>query len=186
MNESFIFLADGFEEIEALATVDIMRRAGMTVKTVSINAGYDVTGAHGVTVKADLLLNDISVGEEAEWLICPGGMPGAANLAANKKLTEMLCAQNRRGGKIAAICASPALVLAPIGLLKGKKATCYPGMEPTEAPETNMTGLSVVTDGNIVTGKGPAYTFDFALAIVKESKGSDTADAVAQGMLYKA
>lgn len=186
MNESFIFLADGFEEIEALATVDILRRAGMAVKTVSINDGFDVSGAHGITVKADMLLNDVAVGENTEWLICPGGMPGAANLAANKKLTEMLCTQNRRGGKIAAICASPALVLAPIGLLKDKQATCYPGMEPTNATGTKMTGQPVVTDGNIVTGKGPAFTFDFALAIVKESKGSEAAETVAHGMLYNA
>lgn len=185
MNESYIFLANGFEEVEALGTVDVMRRAGMTVRTVSINDDFEVTGAHGIPVKADLLLNDVAVGEDTEWLICPGGMPGASNLAASKKLNEMLRAQHERNGYIAAICASPALVLAPLGLLNGRKATCYPGMEPIEITEAEMTGEPVVTDGNIITGKGPAYTFAFALAIVEKSKGAETAGQVAQGMLYK-
>lgn len=185
MNESYLFLADGFEEVEAIGTVDVMRRAGMNVRTVAVKDDFMVTGAHGVPVKADLLIADVAVGEDTEWLICPGGMPGASNLASSSKLNEMLRDQNERGGKIAAICASPALVLAPLGLLKGRNATCYPGMEPIEETEAKMTGQPVEVSGNIVTGKGPACTFAFALAIVEQTKGAETAGTVAQGMLYK-
>ena len=106
MNTSFVFLANGFEEVEALTTIDIMRRAGMEVVTVSINDTLEAEGAHGVTVKADALISEVNL-NNAEWLICPGGMPGASNLAACKPLTNALIAQNSKGGKIAAICASP-------------------------------------------------------------------------------
>ncbi|MDE5837843.1 MAG: DJ-1/PfpI family protein, partial [Paramuribaculum sp.] len=129
MKHSFIFLAPGFEEIEALATVDVLRRAEMTVTTVAVTAGSKtVEGAHGVKVEADIHINDADLAN-AEWLICPGGMPGAANLAANKKVSAALTDQFKKGGKIAAICASPAIVLEPLGILAGREATCYPGME---------------------------------------------------------
>ncbi len=117
MQKSYIFLADGFEEIEALAPLDILRRAGMPVITVSISDSLTVTGAHGARVEADALFTDNDM-SAAEWLILPGGMPGASNLAACKPLTDLLVAQAARGGKIAAICASPALVLAPLGILQ--------------------------------------------------------------------
>ena len=121
MNTSFVFLANGFEEVEALTTIDIMRRAGMEVVTVSINDTLEAEGAHGVTVKADALISEVNL-NNAEWLICPGGMPGASNLAACKPLTNALIAQNSKGGKIAAICASPSVIFGPLGLLEGKHA----------------------------------------------------------------
>lgn len=185
--ESYLFLADGFEEIEALATVDILRRAEMTVRTVAVNTTdeFIVTGAHGVPVKADLLLNDISVSDATEWLILPGGMPGATNLAASDKLNEMINAQHARGGHIAAICASPAVVLSPLGVLDGKQATCYPGFEKITSTEAEMTGQPVVVSGNVITANGPANTMAFALAIVTVQKGAEAAGAVAQGMLLK-
>ncbi|MCM1292349.1 MAG: DJ-1/PfpI family protein [Bacteroides sp.] len=185
-NVSYLFLADGFEEVEALATTDVLRRAEMQVRTVAVKDDFEVTGAHGITVKADLLIADVAVGEDTEWLICPGGMPGATNLASNDKLKRMLVDQNKRGGKIAAICASPAVVLSPLGLLKGRRATCYPGFEPIVDTEAEMTGQPVVVDGNLITGNGPASTLSFALAIVTATKGAEAAGAVAQGMLYKA
>lgn len=175
----FVFLADGFEEIEALATVDMLRRAGMDVVTVSINEGVQVTGAHGVAVCADITVSMADVAD-AEWLILPGGLPGATNLAACQPVVEMLQAQDRRGGNIAAICASPAMVLAPIGLLSGRKATCYPGCE-VEGPV--FTGADVEVSGNIVTGRGPGLTMKFALAIIEKSLGRSKADEVAAGML---
>ena len=113
MNTSYLLLADGFEEIEALSVVDIMRRAEMEVLTVSITDSKTVTGAHGIPVIADVTFAEVDC-SAAEWLILPGGMPGALNLAAKSELRELLKAQNIKGGKIAAICASPAVVLAPL------------------------------------------------------------------------
>ncbi|MDO4511038.1 MAG: DJ-1/PfpI family protein [Bacteroidales bacterium] len=181
MNTSYVFFADGFEEIEALTTVDIMRRAGMQVVTVSINPTLEATGAHGVVVKADALIADVDL-TSAEWLICPGGMPGASNLAACKPLTDALLAQHAKGGKIAAICASPSVIFGPLGLLEGRNAVCYPGMED------GMTGAivgteSVAIDGNITTGNGPAAAAAFGLAIAHQSMGEEITHQVVKGML---
>ncbi len=183
MNKSYIFIAPGFEEIEAIATLDVIRRAGMPVATVAItpDGSRSVTGAHGLTIEADLLPGEEDMAQ-AEWLICPGGMPGASNLAASPEVTALLKAQAARGGKIAAICASPALVLNPLGILDGRDATCYPGMEPAET-KARMTGERVVALDNVITGNGPASTFAFAIAIVKNSCGEKVASDVAGGML---
>ncbi len=182
MKTSFVFFADGFEEIEALTCVDVLRRAGMPVTTVSINPGREVTGAHGVPVLADSLFdeNDYS---DAEWLILPGGIPGAPNLASHEALCQVLCDQDERGGHLAAICASPAVVLGSLGLLQGRDAVCYPGLE------SSVEGVKwgedpVIVDGNLVTGNGPAAATPFALAIVEQSLGYDKAAEVAAGMLY--
>ena len=176
MKRSYLFLAPGFEETEALATVDVMRRAGMEVLTVAINPenSEKVCGAHGVVVVADLLPEDADF-TDVEWLICPGGMPGAQNLADSRIVTEALRAHAAKGGKIAAICASPALVLAPLGILDGREATCYPGMQP-ESDKIVMRDAPVVALDNPITGNGPPSTLAFALAIVRRSG----ADAVAQ------
>lgn len=182
MKTSYLFLAEGFEEIEALATLDIMRRAGMPVCSVSITDNHQIRGAHGVDVRADKLIAEVSEAA-AEFLICPGGMPGATNLAACGRLCDMLKAHNAAGGNIAAICASPAVVLAPLGILNGHKATCYPGMEPVQVTEAEMTGAPVEQSGNIITGNGPANSFAFALAIVAKSCGAAKAGEVASGML---
>ncbi|MDE5608472.1 MAG: DJ-1/PfpI family protein [Muribaculaceae bacterium] len=181
MNTSYLFLAEGFEEIEALATVDILRRAGMAVETVSITSDPEVIGAHGVTVVADRVIADIDAGT-APWLILPGGLPGATNLAVCVELVEMLKSQVKAGRCVAAICASPAMVLGPIGLLKGHKATCYPGCEGA-CDHPDFTGQPVEVDGQIITGKGPGFTFRFALAIVEKTLGKEAAAQVAGGML---
>lgn len=181
MKTSYLFLADGFEEIEALATVDILRRAGMEILTVSITADHTVKGAHGVAVVADRLFSDIDL-TAAEWLIAPGGLPGSTNLHEFAPLNEALTAHNRRGGNIAAICAAPAFVLAPLGILDGHDATGYPGTT-TESEAIRWQQAPAVTSGNIVTGNGPASAFRFALAIVAATKGQETAAQVAAGML---
>ncbi len=183
MKRSYIFLAEGFEEIEALATVDVMRRAGIDVTTVSIYDTPEVAGAHGVPVLADTILEACDF-DDADWLICPGGLPGSTNLYECKALTDLLVAHNANEGRIAAICAAPALVLAPLGILKGKNATCYPGCE-AKLVEGNAMPLSQrsVTDGNVVTGNGPSSAIPFALAIVAATKGEDVAAQVAAGML---
>jgi len=182
MNQCFIFLADGFEEVEALTSVDVLRRAGMPVTTVSINPGLEVVGAHGVTVLADSLFGDNDY-SDAEWLILPGGIPGAPNLAAHEALCDALTAQDERGGKLAAICASPAVVLGPLGILAGRRAVCYPGLEAT-VEGVNWGSAPVAVDGHVVTGNGPAAAAPFALTIVAQSMGRDAAAQVAAGMLH--
>lgn len=183
MKTSYLFLADGFEEIEALAPIDIMRRAGMEVYTVSITDNNKVTGAHGVEINADKLISDID-SCDAEWLILPGGMPGATNLAACGLLTDILKSQWIKSGKIAAICASPAVVLAPIDILRGQIATCYPtfkdGLIKSGARYIDQ---RVIESGNLITSNGPSSAFLFGFAIVSATLGNDVASSVASGML---
>lgn len=183
MKTSFIFLADGFEEVEALTSVDVMRRAGMPVATVSINAGREVTGAHGVTVVADSVYGDNDY-SDAEWVVLPGGIPGAPNLASCEPLCQLLNDRDEQGGKIGAICASPAVVLGNLGLLAGRNAVCYPGMEET-VEGVNWGKTQVAVDGNIVTGNGPAAAAPFALTMVSLSMGEEKACEVASGMLLE-
>lgn len=180
---SFIFLADGFEEIEALTVVDVMRRAGMEARTVSISNSKLVRGSNGVIVEADTMFNDADF-TNAEWLVCPGGMPGAENLHKFSALGELLKLHSTHPGKVAAICAAPAVVLAPLGLLRDITATCYPGFEgQLTKGGAEYVNQRVVTDGNIITANGPSSALLFALAIVASSKGEDAARAVAEGML---
>lgn len=184
MKRSYLFLATGFEEIEALATVDVLRRAGMEVVVTAIHKDRLVTGANGITVAADEVLAGADL-SDAEWLICPGGMPGASNLAADPAVTAALKAQYEKGGRIAAICAAPGVVLAPLGILKGRKATAYPGFEDgLKQGGATPTGERVVVDGNIITANGPSSALPFAYAIVRETLGADTAKQVSDGMLF--
>lgn len=183
METSYLFLADGFEEIEALGTVDILRRANLDVKTVSINKSKHVTGAHNIQVTADALIDEIRA-DKAPWLILPGGLPGATNLADCARLTGMLKEQIDGGRKVAAICASPAVVLYPLGLLDGLRATCYPGFE-NACPNCEITGNPVEVTPLIITGKGPGFTFNFALAIIADTLGHEAANQVASGLLLK-
>ena len=182
MKHSYLFLAPGFEEIEGLTTVDVMRRAGMDVKTVAVNDTDSVTGAHGVTVTADMNIRDVD-DVDVEWLILPGGMPGAENLVKYEKLCGMLTRHNAAGGKIAAICASPAVVLAPLGILDGREATCYPGFERM-CDKAVMRDTPVMALDTVVTGNGPAASLRFALAIVASSMGESIAREVGGGMLF--
>jgi len=181
MSKSYVFLAEGFEEIEAITTVDVMRRAGMDVKTVSISERREVAGAHGVTVGADFTFRQVDFAG-AEWLVLPGGMPGATNLASFEPLRELLV---NHKGKLAAICASPGVVLAPLGLLKGKEATCYPGFEKAcAAGGARMRDVPVMVSDGLVTGNGPSSSLRFALAIVANSMGDSAAQQVGGDMLF--
>lgn len=182
MKDSFLFLAEGFEEIEALTVVDLLRRADIPVKTVSITTALQVTGAHGVTVKADLLFDNTHFAD-AEWLILPGGMPGASNLYEYAPLQGLLKAQlDSERGRIGAICASPAVVLGQMGLLKGERATCYPGFE-NMLEGAEVVDAPVVKSGRFVLGNGPANAMVWALAIISETLGSQEANKVANGLL---
>lgn len=183
MKRSYIFLATGFEEIEALATADVLRRCGMEVTIVAIHKDRLVTGANGITAAADVVMAGADLAD-ADWLICPGGMPGATNLFNDAALVDALRAHAAKGGRIAAICAAPAVVLAQAGLLKGRKATCYPGFEQMlEQGGATPTAGRVVEDGQFITANGPSSAIPFALAIAAATVGAATAKQVADGML---
>ncbi len=183
MKKSFLFLADGFEETEAIGTLDVLRRGGVEVQTVSVMGKQDVKGAHGVVVIADLLLHQM-LEEKAGFLVFPGGMPGAQNLSESKPLMDYLSAHFKNNGGIAAICAAPALVLGKLPLKKDIRMTCYPGFEKY-LPGLQVLPKGVVVDENIITGRGPGYTFAFGLEIVKHLCGEVKAREVAEGLLLK-
>jgi 4-methyl-5(b-hydroxyethyl)-thiazole monophosphate biosynthesis len=180
MKKAIVFLADGFEETEAITVIDILRRASVQVTTVSITTEATVKGAHSVPVVADTTI-DNCVFEDADAIILPGGMPGASNLEASESVREVLLQQYRKGGFVAAICAAP-MVLGSLGLLKGKKATCYPGFEDRMIGAT-ATGADFEVDGNVITGKGPGMAMTFALALVTALRGEAVAEEVASGLL---
>lgn len=181
MKRSYIFLATGFEEIEALATADVLRRAGMEVTLVSIYKDRMVTGANGITVAADVVFDGVDY-TDAGWLICPGGMPGAENLVRCEPLADLLKNHVAAGGRVAAICAAPAVVLGQLGLLKGRSATCYPGFEHL-LTGAKFTDAPVVCDDKFVLGNGPANALNWALEIVSQTLGRTPAEHVAGGML---
>ena len=180
MKKAIVFLANGFEEMEALGTVDILRRGGIEVTTVSITADLVVTGAHNVPVTADKTLDNVVL-NEADALILPGGMPGASNLNSSEPLKEALLQQYREGRIVAAICAAP-MVLGGLGLLKDRNATCYPGFEP-KLIGANVTGEAVEISDNVITGRGPGLVMNFALALVAAIKNDAVAEEVAAGLL---
>lgn len=182
MEKSYLFLADGFEEVEALTVVDLLRRAGIEIETVSTNDTLAVKGAHNIEVAADIMLDECP--EKAHIFIAPGGMPGASNLAANARVCELFSGQHARGGRVAAICAAPAVLLAPLGILDGYDATCYPGFEEAlTAGNAFHKNQRVVVDRNVITANGPSSAMPFALSIIEALSSQDKADQVAAGLL---
>ena len=182
MKSIFVFLADGFEEIEAITPIDVLRRAGLSVQTVSVMEEQIVVGAHGIPVVADKMFADIHL-EDAEMLLLPGGLPGATNLDAHQGLSDMIMAFASEGKALAAICAAP-LVFGNRGLLQGKKATCYPGFE-SYLTGAEYTAALVEIDGNFITAKGPGAAMDFAFAIVEKYCGIEKVNELKSGMMIK-
>lgn len=181
--KSYIFLAPGVEEIEAMATIDALRRADIPVVAVAVDTTLLIKGATGQTIMADSLLSDIDTAD-ADWLIVPGGVPGAPNLHASKAVSDLLQAHSAKGGRIASICAGPAIVLAPLGILKGRNATCYPGLgDRIEAGGGSYVKEPVIIDGNLITSEGPGTTLKFAGAIISETAGKQKADETMASML---
>lgn len=183
MSKACIFLADGFEEIEGLTVVDVLRRAGVEIHMVSITGETKVTGSHGIEIKCDTCIGQENF-SETELFVLPGGMPGTKNLGACKALTELLTASFEAGKKLAAICAAPS-VLGDLGILKGKKACCYPGFEE------HLTGAQVVfdqvaQDGNVTTSRGMGTAIPFALEIVRYFADDETVEQVRKGLVYRA
>lgn len=166
-----VLLANGFEEIEALTPIDMLRRAGAKVKTVGIN-GKTATGAHGICVVCDAEPDEIEL-SDVSMVILPGGMPGATNLDVSPFTDKVIEAVNKNGGRLAAICAAP-LVLGRRGILSGKSATCYPGFE-NELLGANVVMESVVTDGNITTARGMGVALKFAKELISLTVGEKIA-----------
>ena len=185
MKKVYVFLADGFEDVEALIPIDVLRRGGVDVTTVSISDFPLVQSAHGVNVEADIMFEQGDF-TDADLLFLPGGMPGASNLFEHKGVCKAIVNQHMAGKKVAAICASPAVVLAPLGILDGKKATCYPGFESVLAENNaTYTGDLVTVDGNVTTGEGPAAAFPFAYELLSQLVNKQTADQIAEAMRFK-
>jgi 4-methyl-5(b-hydroxyethyl)-thiazole monophosphate biosynthesis len=178
--KAIIVFAEGFEEVEALTPADVLRRAGVDVALVGLER-LVVEGAHGIALQMDRTLRER---EEVDAVILPGGMPGAENLSRSKTLLNILRGQLKSGKMVAAICASPGLVLGRNGLLKGRRATCYPGFEKHFGADAMFVEERVVKDGNLITSRGPGTAFDFALALTKELAGEKRAEEVGKGMLY--
>lgn len=174
----YLLLANGFEEIEALTPVDVLRRAGLEVKTVAIS-GRSAVGSHGINVECDLSADEVDF-KDATAVIFPGGMPGATNLDRSPLSDKAIDSVIKNGGIIAAICAAP-LVLGRRGLLQGKRATCYPGFE-SELVGAVVTDEGVVTDGNIVTARGMGVALDFSLELagllVSKEKAEEISSAI--------
>jgi 4-methyl-5(b-hydroxyethyl)-thiazole monophosphate biosynthesis len=185
--KALMFLADGFEEVEAVTPLDYLRRAGIEVTAASIMSGTMVKGAHGISLAAGTTAAELESGGKlsaAAWdaVFIPGGMPGASNLAACPAVGKFYREMAAAGKTIAAICASPAVVLAPLGLLNGRAFTCYPGMEG-QVTGGRYSVEAVVTDGNLITSRGPGTAKDFALALITKLAGAEEAGRLAEAAL---
>lgn len=181
MSKVCIFLADGFEEVEGLTVVDLLRRADIDITMVSIMESKKITGAHNIIIGADALFDNMDF-TNIDALVLPGGMPGTKHLGEHKGLVELIKSFNDENKLIAAICAAPS-VLGVNGILKDKKATSYPGFED-KLEGAILSTEPVVKDQNIITSRGVGTAIDFALAIIETLKGKDTADKIADEIVY--
>ena len=178
--KAVVILAEGFEGIEAVTPIDILRRAGIDVTVAGLGSNT-VKGARGIVITADKQLDGKDTGYDA--CILPGGLPGATNLASSDIVNDIIKTMASDGKTVAAICASPTVVLSPAGVLSGRAATCYPGIEDGFAPDVTRKTDPVVADGNIITSRGPATALLFSLAIVEDLCGKDTADKIRKATL---
>ncbi|MBI3252789.1 MAG: DJ-1/PfpI family protein [Candidatus Omnitrophica bacterium] len=177
-----VALADGFEEIEAVTPIDVLRRAGLDVIVAGVGK-KEISGAHGITIRADVMLEDYR--DLPDAVVLPGGMPGADNLKKSKALGALLSKMDQNKKLIGAICAAPARVLAGAGILDGKKATCYPGYENDLGAKTTFVTDRVVKDGRVITSRGPGTALEFALELVCELTDSRTAGRLAQALIAR-
>lgn len=181
MSKVYIFLADGFEDIEGLTVVDLMRRAGIEIDTVSIKESREVTTSHNITLLTDRIFSETDF-SDADMLVLPGGMPGTRYLGEYAPLTDLLTDFYNKGGKIAAICAAPS-VFANLGFLKGRKATSYPSfMDKLTGAET--TEDAVVIDGNVTTSRGMGTAIDFGLSLIAQLMGEEKSKEIADSIVF--
>ncbi len=181
MAKVYLFLAEGFEEIEGLTVVDLLRRAGIEITMVSVTGDINVTGSHQITTKADALFEEVDF-SEADMLVLPGGMPGTMNLQEHEGLDLLLRNFASEDKMLAAICAAPR-VLGTKGLLMGKNAICYPGHED-QLLGAHIINSAVVKDGNITTSKGMGTAIDFSLSLIHTLKGPEEALGIAKAIQY--
>ena len=177
----YLFMADGFEEVEGLTVVDLLRRAGVEIQTVSIMKRRNVISSHQIELMADILFEEIK--EEPEMLILPGGIPGTPNLKAHEGLGTLIRQCAEKEVYLAAICAAPT-VYGAMGLLEGKNATCYPGME-SELLGAKVSYEPVVVDGRYITSRGLGTAIDFGLTLTELLKGKEEADSIARKIVYE-
>lgn len=180
MKSAIVLLAPGFEEIEAVTPVDLLRRAGIAVTVVSVSASLEVTGGHDLVVRADKLVSDHRT--TADAVIVPGGSGGAKAIAASPEASELILRHSRADALVAAICAAPAVVLHPLGLLKGRRFTCYPGME-ARVEGASFSTDRVVADGRLITSRGAGTAVEFALAVIGALAGPGKAREVKESIL---
>lgn len=181
MSKVYVFLADGFEEIEGLTVVDLLRRAKVETEMVSVMGTKVVTGSHGIAVTADSMFSDNDYAD-ATLLVLPGGMPGTLNLGNHEGLCELLKKHYGKEKMVAAICAAPS-VFGQLGFLEGRAATCYPGFEEKLTGAT-VNEKTVVVDGHVVTAKGMGAAIDFSLKLIELLVDKETADAIGTGIIY--
>ena len=181
MSLVYVFFADGFEEVEALTTVDLLRRAGEDVRMVSIMGRKTVTGSHNISVECDMIFEEI--GKTADLLVLPGGLPGTDHLREHRELNDLLVEQYQDGRYVAAICAAPS-VFAGLGFLKDRKATSYPG-----CVDASQYGSSVeepvAVDGNVITSRGVGTAIPFARALIGLLAGREEADKISASIVYR-
>lgn len=190
MKGVYIFLANGFEEIEALATLDVLRRGGVDVKTVSVLYDKFVTGSHKTTVVADMTYGEFKAEvqldgtDQSDVMIFPGGMPGTKNLAENGEIINFMRLHYAEGGAVAAICAAPGLVVSQLPSLQGKHFTCFDGFEDAPVARGGIYEQKpAVRDGNLITGRGAGCAVEFGLAILAHLKGEEAAAAVRHSLM---
>lgn len=181
MAKVYAFIADGMEETECLAAIDVLFRGGIEVTLVSVMGRQEIVSTHGIHIRADVLFEDINC-KEADVLLLPGGMPGTRHLGEHQGLCEALKEAAADGRRVAAICAAPS-VLGRLGLLEGKRATCYPGFEK-ELIGAEYTREGVVTDGDVTTSRGLGYALDFGLELLKCLTDEKTAEEVKAAIQY--
>lgn len=183
MKKIVIILANGFEEVEAVTPIDVLWRGGVEVIIAGVG-NKEITGSHGIKIKCDTTVKQI-VADDFDGVVIPGGMPGATNISESAEAGRFIESMYQDGKLVAAICASPAIVLSPLKVLDGKKSTGYPGFENEFSNSVELKTDKVVVDGNVITSRGPGTASDFSFAILKYLAGAEQSESVARGMLFK-
>jgi 4-methyl-5(b-hydroxyethyl)-thiazole monophosphate biosynthesis len=182
MSTAVVVLAEGFEEIEAITQIDVLRRAGVDVTVVGLQSGV-IEGAHGIGVVAEASIEEFA--GEPDLVVLPGGLPGSTNLGDSEAVVDLLRRQHQSGRAIGAICAAPAFAPVKAGVLDGKRATCYPSFEAHFNDSTTAVEDRVAVDGNLITSRGPGTALEFAYALVEHLEGKATADGLRSAMLVE-
>ncbi len=183
MSKVYVFLADGFEEVEALSVVDLLRRAEIDTTMIAVSDTIEIIGGHGIVVTADKVFDEVSF-DDVDMLFLPGGTTGVKNLGKCKELCEKVVEFSEQGKMVAAICAAPTL-LHKLGILDGKNATCYKDLAD-ELVRANHIDANVVVDGNIITSQGFGTSIDLGIALIEHFKGREEAKRIQQAVMYRA